>query len=88
VYAASSPITYVEQVSAPVLILQGRSDTTAPPRQIEKYEQRMKVFGKQIEVEWFDVGHLGSLAQAEQAIEQHEEMLRFAYRVVGQAAKP
>jgi hypothetical protein len=52
------------------------------------YEQRMKVFGKQIEVKWFGVGHLGSLAQMEQAIEQKEEMLRFAYRVVGQWAKP
>ena len=48
----------------------------------------MKVFGKQIEVKWFGVGHLGSLAQMEQAIKQKEEMLRFAYRVVGQGAKP
>jgi SAM-dependent methyltransferase len=52
-----------------MLMLQERSNTTAPLHQIEKYEQRMKVFGKQIEVKWFNVAHLGSLAQAEQAID-------------------
>jgi hypothetical protein len=51
------------------------------------YEQSMKVLGKQIEVKWFDVGHLGSMTQVEQAIEQQEERLRFAYRGVGQQAK-
>jgi hypothetical protein len=48
----------------------------------------MKVFGKQIEFKWFNVGHLGSLVQAEQASEQQEEISRFMYRVVAQAAKP
>ena len=82
-YAASSPITYAENVKAPVLIIQGRNDTRTPARQVEMYEQRMKALGKPIEVHWFDAGHMGSFAQVEQAIEHLEIMLRFAYRVLG-----
>jgi len=82
-YAASSPITYAENVSAPVLIIQGRNDTRTPARQVEMYEEKMRSLGKSIEVHWFDAGHLGSLAQAEQAIEHQELALRFAYRVLG-----
>jgi hypothetical protein len=42
----------------------------------------MKDLGKDIEVHWFDAGHLGSFAQIDEAIEHHELMLRFAYRVL------
>ncbi len=38
-YAASSPITYVERVRAPAMIIQGRNDTRSTPRQIETYER-------------------------------------------------
>lgn len=80
-YAASSPITYAEQVRAPVLILQGHNDSRCPARQIEMYHERLKARGKVIEVHWFDAGHVG--AQGEQAIDHFERMLRFAYGVVG-----
>lgn len=80
-YAASSPITYAENVRAPVLIIQGRNDTRTPPRQIEIYETRMKAMGKPIEVHWFDAGHLGT--GVDQEILHQELMLRFAYRVLG-----
>jgi len=79
-YAASSPITYVEAVHAPMVILQGRNDTRTPARQAEVYEQRLRALGKQIEIHWFDAGHLG--AGVELDIQQHEIMLRFADRVV------
>ena len=52
-YAASSPISYVEQVRAPVLIIQGRNDTRTPARPIELYEARMRALDKPIEVMWF-----------------------------------
>src|SRR5262245_13374848 len=80
-YAASSPITYARHVKAPVLIIQGRNDTRAPPRSVEAYEAEMKALGKAIEVHWFDAGH-GSMV-VDQAIEHHELMLRFAGRVIG-----
>lgn len=83
-YAACSPITYAEQVAAPILIIQGRNDTRCPPRSIEVYEARMKELGKDIEVYWFDAGH-GS-AQMEQAIDHQERMLRFVYDVLREKA--
>jgi dipeptidyl aminopeptidase/acylaminoacyl peptidase len=82
-YAASSPISYAERVSAPVLIIQGRNDTRTPARPIELYESKMRALGKPITVHWFDTGHLGSFAQVELAIEHQEIMLKFAYEVLG-----
>ena len=80
-YAQSSPITYAEQVRAPVLLIQGRNDTRCPPRPIERYEAKLRALGKPIEVEWFHAGH--GLYETEQKIAQFELMLRFAYRVLG-----
>ncbi len=80
-YAASSPIAYVKNVKAPVLIVTGRNDTRTPARPIEAYEAKMKSLGKSIEVHWFETGHVR--AQVEQRIEHLERMLRFAYRVLG-----
>jgi dipeptidyl aminopeptidase/acylaminoacyl peptidase len=77
----SSPITYAEQVQAPILVIQGENDTRTPARQLKVYEEKLKSLGKQIEVHWFHAGH-GSRAQ-EQEIEHQELMLNFAYRVLG-----
>ena len=77
-YLACSPITYAEQVQAPVLIIQGRHDTRVPPRQVERYEAKLKALGKPIEVHWYDAGH--GTASTAQAIELMEHMLRFVYR--------
>lgn len=80
-YAAASPITYAEQVRAPVLVIQGSNDTRCPARPMHNYEAKMRALGKDIEVEWFEAGH-GSY-DVEQSIEHQERMLRFAYRVLG-----
>ena len=77
----SSPITYAEQVRAPILVIQGENDTRTPARQLRVYEEKLKSLGKQIEVHWFNAGH-GSRAQ-EQQIEHQELTLNFAYRVLG-----
>jgi Tol biopolymer transport system component/dienelactone hydrolase len=79
----SSPITYVENVQAPVLILQGRNDTRTPARPVEQYEARMRSLGKEIQVHWYDTGHAGSSTSVDERILQQELMLRFAYRVLG-----
>jgi len=84
-YKASSPITYVEQVKAPVLIIQGHNDTRCPPRSVQVYEEKMKQLGKPIEVFWFDAGH-GSL-DVEKQIDHQERMLRFAYQVLNQQSR-
>ena len=77
----ASPITYADQVNAPVMVIQGANDTRTPARQLKVYEEKLKSLGKQIEVHWFNAGH-GSRAQ-EQQIEHQELMMNFAYRVLG-----
>jgi dipeptidyl aminopeptidase/acylaminoacyl peptidase len=79
-YRISSPVTYAENIKAPVLIIQGRNDTRTTARPIVVYEQRLKDLGKAIEVHWFEAGHLG--AGIERDIQNFEIMLRFAYRVL------
>ena len=77
----SSPITYAEQIKAPIMVIQGENDTRTPARQLKVYEEKLRSLGKQIEVHWFKAGH-GSRAQ-DQQIEHQEMMLNFAYRVLG-----
>ena len=77
----SSPITYAENIQAPILVLQGENDTRCPARQMRVYERRLKALGKSIDVHWFDAGH-GSLDN-EELVDKKEMLLRFAYRVLG-----
>jgi dipeptidyl aminopeptidase/acylaminoacyl peptidase len=77
---ASSPITYANQIRAPIYVIQGRNDTRCPARQMQAYEQKLKALGKPITVYWFDAGH-GSRAQ-EQQIEHQELMMQFAYNLL------
>jgi len=77
----SSPITYAEQIKAPMMVIQGENDTRCPARQMKVYEEKLRSLGKQIEVHWFNAGH-GSLDQ-EQQIQHQEKMLNFAYRILG-----
>jgi dipeptidyl aminopeptidase/acylaminoacyl peptidase len=81
-YATGSPVSYVQDVQAPVIIIQGRHDTRTPARPVEMYEARMRDLGKPIEVHWFESGHLGPYAQAEEAIQHQELFLQFALRIV------
>jgi dipeptidyl aminopeptidase/acylaminoacyl peptidase len=81
-YVRASPITYVERLAAPVLIIQGRSDTRDPPRQVELYETKARALGKNVQVEWFDTGHAGSTADVRLAITHQELMLRWAHNVL------
>ncbi|MFX1533929.1 MAG: prolyl oligopeptidase family serine peptidase [Promethearchaeota archaeon] len=81
-YRKSSPITYVENVKAPVLVIQGRNDTRTPARPVEMYEKKMKELGKDIEVIWYETGHVGSMLDVELSIKHQEYMLKFAYRVL------
>ena len=77
---AGSPLTYVDDVRAPVLIIQGRNDTRCPARSVEVYVERLQARGHPVEIEWFDAGHLGG--SDELAIEHQRLMLDFARRIV------
>lgn len=80
-YRESSPITYVESVRAPVLILAGANDPRCPMRQIDNYLTRLRELGREHQVHLFDAGH-GSLVVEEQ-IRQMEVQLTFALRHLG-----
>lgn len=80
-YRDSSPITYVEQVTAPVLVLAGENDPRCPIRQIDNYLGRLAELGKPHEVYRYDAGH-GSLVVAER-IRQMQAELTFAAKHLG-----
>ncbi|MGY1751456.1 S9 family peptidase [Modestobacter sp. SYSU DS0511] len=80
VYVRSSPITYVDDVTAPVLVVAGANDPRCPIRQIDNYVDALVEKGKEHEVYRFDAGH-GSLV-IEETIRQVEVALAFALRHV------
>jgi dipeptidyl aminopeptidase/acylaminoacyl peptidase len=80
-YADSSPLTYVEQVRAPVLVLAGENDPRCPIRQIENYVVRLEQLGHPHQVYRYDAGH-GSLVDDERVKHMRLE-LDFAARHLG-----
>ncbi|GAA1933112.1 prolyl oligopeptidase family serine peptidase [Streptomyces sodiiphilus] len=75
-WAASSPITYVDRVKAPVFISAGVNDPRCPIRQIENYVERLRERGAVHEVYRYDAGH-GSMV-VEERIKQVAMEIRFA----------
>ena len=63
-YADSSPLTYVDQVTAPVLILAGENDPRCPIRQIDTYLDALAAHGASYAQYRYDAGH-GSMVVAE-----------------------
>ncbi|WP_435840738.1 prolyl oligopeptidase family serine peptidase [Streptomyces cinnamoneus] len=63
-FAASSPLTYVDRVRAPVHISAGMNDPRCPIRQVENYVERLAGRGHPHEVYRYDAGH-GSLVMEE-----------------------
>ncbi|GDY30700.1 peptide hydrolase [Gandjariella thermophila] len=80
-YRECSPLTYVDRVRAPVLLLAGENDPRCPIRQIENYLDRLAERGARYEVYRYDAGH-GSLVVAE-TITQAAVEVAFARRALG-----
>jgi dienelactone hydrolase len=80
-YHASSPITYVDEVTAPVLVMAGENDPRCPIRQIDNYLARLRDLGKDHEVYRYDAGH-GSLV-VEERIRQMAKTIDFARKHLG-----
>ncbi len=77
-YRDSSPLTYVDAVRVPVLVLAGENDPRCPIRQIENYLDRLSSRDATFEVYRFDAGH-GSLV-VEERLRQVEAELDFVRR--------
>ncbi|MFE0654127.1 prolyl oligopeptidase family serine peptidase [Streptomyces sp. NPDC059534] len=82
-YAASSPLTYVDAVKAPVHVSAGVNDPRCPIRQIDNYVDRLAARGAVHEVYRYDAGH-GSLV-VEERIKQVALDLAFAAKHLGTA---
>ena len=76
VYRASSPLTYVDAVRAPVLVLAGENDPRCPIRQIDNYLDALAARDADYAVSRFDAGH-GSLV-VEQAMAHMATEVAFA----------
>jgi dipeptidyl aminopeptidase/acylaminoacyl peptidase len=80
-YVECSPITYVDAVRAPVLVLAGENDPRCPIRQIDNYLDRLAARGANYQMYRYEAGH-GSLVVAE-TIKQTAVEVHFARRVLG-----
>jgi dipeptidyl aminopeptidase/acylaminoacyl peptidase len=83
-YRVASPITYVGELAAPLLVFQGSNDTRCPPGQFRAYEEAARAAGKSIECEWFDAGHIGP--DTEQLIAFQERSLAFMHGIFREAS--
>lgn len=72
-YRDASPLTYVDAVRAPVLILAGENDPRCPIRQIENYLEALAARSVPHEVYRFDAGH-GSLVDDERVHQTRVEI--------------
>ena len=80
-YERSSPLTHVDAVRAPVLVLAGANDPRCPIRQIDRWLEAATARGKQVEVYRFDAGH-GSLV-VDERVRQMRTELAFVARQLG-----
>ena len=89
-YVERSPITYVDRVTAPVLILAGENDSRCPIRQIDNYADALRAHGGDISMYRYTTGH--SSFVVEERVRQVREQLAFAARhvpgVVGPSRVP
>jgi dipeptidyl aminopeptidase/acylaminoacyl peptidase len=81
VYRMCSPLTYVVDVAAPILVTAGANDPRCPLRQIENYLEAAGALGKDVEVYRYDAGH-GSLV-IDERVRQARIELDFVARRLG-----
>jgi len=75
-WKVASPVTYAENFDAPLLIIQGSNDSRTPAEPIRAFEKILKGLKKEVEVHWYEAGHIGPTT--EQWIEFTQLMLDFA----------
>jgi dienelactone hydrolase len=77
-YRERSPITYIDRVKTPLLILAGENDSRCPIRQIDNYVEAMRERGMEPEVYRYATGHASFVV--EERVRQMSVMLEFVLR--------
>jgi len=85
-YEQRSPITYVDRVTAPVLILAGENDSRCPIRQIDNYADALRARGREVELYRYTTGH--SSFVVEERVRQVRAQLAFVASHVPGVAGP
>lgn len=81
-YVRSSPVTYAEDIAAPILLIHGKNDVRCPPRQIKDFEKILKESQKSVEIEWFDSGHVGEFSNTDLGIRMMKRAVQFVKRII------
>jgi dipeptidyl aminopeptidase/acylaminoacyl peptidase len=79
-YRERNPMTYVDRVRAPVLLIAGEHDTRCPLGQVMTYAHALRVRGKEVEVHLYASGHHANDVQ-EQILHVELAMAFFAKRL-------
>ncbi|MBT9148510.1 MAG: Dipeptidyl aminopeptidase BIII [Syntrophomonadaceae bacterium] len=77
-YLRSSPITYVNHIQSPLLILHGENDVRCPPRQMKRFIDALEKNKKSFNVEWFKSGHVGGFTDTNLRVRLINKVIRFA----------
>lgn len=72
-YVERSPLTYVDRVTAPVLIIAGDSDSRCPLQQVLNYVDALRARGGTVDLYRFDAGH-GSMVIDERVRQMRAEL--------------
>jgi len=80
-YIRSSPITYAENIQAPILIIHGKNDVRCPPRQIKHLVKKLEKNEQKFQVEWFTSGHTGEFTNTTLRIRMIKKALRFTENI-------
>ncbi|HYG72447.1 MAG TPA: prolyl oligopeptidase family serine peptidase [Actinomycetota bacterium] len=78
--AERSPITYVDRVDAPVLVLVGENDTRCVPGQVYAYVDALKAAGGEVELYSYGEGHSSFIVEEE--LRQWRVVVDFLERTV------
>jgi dipeptidyl aminopeptidase/acylaminoacyl peptidase len=82
VYVERSPITHVDRLARPLIVLQGREDTVVPPSQSEMIVDALRAKGVPVEYLLFD-GEQHGFRRAENIRRAMDAELSFYARVLG-----
>lgn len=77
VYKKSSPITYADNFTKPVLIIYGENDARCPSRQIVNFIEKLKSKHKPVKVKKFSAGHTSDFSNTKVRVSNFKEILKF-----------